>query len=204
MIAVNGGAVVTIPSLLEKTYPAELKTILERGNLGDSTVLAALRKALADNPELVERLGDLAKHAEQSLLQLVASTSLTAREAIPRQLDNLRQRLLTAESSELEKLIIERICISWLHVYYADTDQAGHLLEGTGATPAAKAAQQRLDRAHARYLSAIRALATVRKLLKPPLSTVEMLRRSVAETAVTDGVGSLHRSRGRSMSAVSN
>jgi hypothetical protein len=200
----NGDANVTILNEPEKEYPAELKAILERGNAGDPTVLAALRQALADNPALVATLGDLAKHAEQSLLRLVAGTSLTAREAVPRQMADMRQRLLTAEASELEKLIIERICISWLHVYYADTDQAFYLFQGTGATPGAKAAQQRLDRAHARYLCAIRALATVRKLLKPPLSTVDMLRRTVAETAVSEEVGSLHRSRGRSLPAAAN
>src|SRR5687767_2496127 len=42
-------------------------------------------------------------------------------------------------------------------------------------------AEKRLDRAHARYLSAIKALASVQKLLRPSPSVFDLLRRPVPE-----------------------
>jgi hypothetical protein len=119
--------------------------------------------------------GDLVQHAEQAVLTLAAGQSLMGKEAIARQVASLRARLQGPATSELERLLIDRIAISWIEVYFGDIDLAQHLLKQPGAAPATQAAQKRLDRAHARFLSAVKALATVRKLLKPPVSTLEML-----------------------------
>lgn len=68
----------------EQTYPAALKTLLERANAGDQSVLPALRQALHDNPELSQLLGDLVQHAEMALLELAGGKSIVAKEAITR------------------------------------------------------------------------------------------------------------------------
>ena len=44
-----------------------------------------------------------------------------------------------------------------------------------------QAAQRQLDRAHARYLTAIKALATTHKLLRPTLSPLELAVKFVPE-----------------------
>jgi hypothetical protein len=106
---------------------------------------------------------------------------LTAKEAIHRQMDELRDRLTATTHSELEKLLIDRICISWVAVYHADIALAEHLLAHPSASPATRAAQQRLDGAHRRFVTAVKALATVQKLLQRAPSPLELLTRTVPE-----------------------
>jgi hypothetical protein len=158
---------------MPKTYPPELQALLEKGSQGDLSVLPQLKKAFDEHPELAERMGDLVRHAQDSLLTLVAGSCLTAREAIARQASALRERLMKTAASELEKLLVDRVVISWIQVYHGDIDLANQLLKVFGAAKTVQAAQRRLDRAHSRYLSAIKALATIQKLLRPALSPLE-------------------------------
>ena len=64
---------------------------------------------------------------------------------------------------------------------YGDIELAEKLLQVSGASKTAQAAQRRLDRAHARYLSAIKALATTQKLLRSTLSPLELAVKFVPE-----------------------
>ena len=167
------------PSILKlptpPALPAEVLDVLERGNAGDLSALPALKEAFDERPELGAVFGDLARQAELALLALVAGSSLTAREAITRQVAELRGRLRANVNSELEKLLVERVVLSWLEVHYGDIDLAQHLLRQPGASPATQAAQKRLDRAQVRFLTASKALATVQKLLGPARPTLELL-----------------------------
>src|SRR5437879_4171123 len=129
-----------------KTYPPELKQLLEKAMSGDITVAPALAKAFDQNPELVAAFGDLAAHAEQALLTLAAGQNFVAREAITRQLADLRSRLTHATTTELEKLLVDRVALSWLAVSLADIDLAKQLAE-SGTSLAAQAAGKRLDAA---------------------------------------------------------
>lgn len=172
----------TIPP--PKVYPAELKTLLQRGHAGDASVLPELKQAFLDNPELAAHLGNLVRHAEESLLTLAAGTNLTAREAIRHQVHELRAKLTTTASSPLEHLLIDRIVISWVEVYHGDIELAAVLLKQLGTAPAARAAQHRLDGAQRRYLAAVKQLAVVQKLLKPALSPLDLLKGSVPQAAV--------------------
>src|SRR5262249_45869892 len=146
------------------------------GNAGDLTALPALRELFDNNPEFAAEVGSLVRHAEQSLLLLAAGKSLTLKEAISRQVAELRERLVATARSELERLLVDRVVVSWLEVYYCDTDLADHLRKGLGPNASAQAAQKRLDRAHARYLAAVKALATVQKLVRPSLPSDGALR----------------------------
>src|SRR3954453_4817474 len=62
--------------------PYEVQAIVAAANAGDRSALPALRKALADHPELIDKLGDLAAHAEMALVSLVAGPSLAGSEAV--------------------------------------------------------------------------------------------------------------------------
>jgi len=170
-----------------KTYPAELRDILDRANHGDQSALPDLKRAFDDNPELVAVFGDLVKHAEQALVKWAAGPSLIAHEAITRHVAELRSRLMGTCKTELEKLLVDRICISHVEAYRADFELAHRLNKEPATSPATPLADKRLGRAHARYLSAIKMLATLQKLMRPSLSTVEMLQRSVSETGVCRG-----------------
>jgi hypothetical protein len=145
-------------------YPAELQQIIDRASSGDASVLPALSEAFDRFPELMHTFGDIARHAETSLLALVAGSCLTAREAIARELKALRDRLEATASTELGRLLITRLSLDWLVLQHAQLELTGNL-EVSGTSPGTHAAQRRLDRAHARFLAASRTLATVQQLL---------------------------------------
>jgi hypothetical protein len=158
-----------------------LTALLEKASKGDLTVLPELKKTFDEHPELLERFGDLVRHAQDSLWRLVAPSCLTVREAIARQAAALKERLMKTATSELEKLLVDRVVISWIEVYHRDIELTNQLLNVSGASKTAQAAQRRLDRARVRYLSAIKALATIQKLLRPTLSPLEPAVKFVPE-----------------------
>lgn len=159
----------------QKAYPAELKAILQRASQGDASVMPALTAALDSHPALVGLFGDLERRAEEALLGLATGSCLPAREAITRQLRDLRERLNEGTGTELERLLVGRVSLDWLAVHHAQIDLVAHL-ERSGTSPASQAAQRRLDKAHARFLAATRTLATVGKLLRRAPSPLEMMR----------------------------
>jgi hypothetical protein len=167
---------------LSKTYPAELKRLLERANAGDEAALPELKRAFDRHPELSAWLGDLVRLAHDSVLRWAAGNCLGSREAIARQAEELRQRLLDEARSELEKLLIDRLVISWLEVYAAEVHLAERLAQGTAAGVVTQAVQKVLDRAHQRFLGAVRCLATVQKLARPAVAPVEIATRLRGQT----------------------
>jgi len=167
----------------QKIYPEEIKILLERAARGDISALPELRKTFDEYPELAQKFGDLVEQAKLSLLDLVAGTNFVAWEAMSRAATGLRDRLVATANSEQERLLIDRIMISWMEVYYCDMDLASRLKKSPGDHLGNRAAQQRLDRAHFRYLSAVKALATLQKLLKPSPSAFDLLSRPVTETS---------------------
>src|SRR5262249_26291540 len=92
-------------------------------------------------------------------------------------------------ASPLEGLLADRVCVSWLAVYYDEIALAGQLQKFSATALATQAIQKRLDRAHARHLSAIKALATGRKLVKPQPAALELLSRPVGETDLAGAAG---------------
>jgi len=154
------------------SYPAELADLLVRVNNGDATLLPALRKAFDQHPEVVAKLGNIVEHAENALLQLAAGTNPLGKEVIRQNMLDLKARLKATANSELEYLLIDRIAISWFSVNFYEVDSASR----SGSPAATAAAQKRLDRAHARFLTATKSLAIVQKLLRHSPSTHDLLR----------------------------
>ena len=142
---------------------------------GDASVMPALSAAFDSHPELVELFGDLAKHAEAALLNLTTKSCLAAREAVSRQLRELREKLNAATGTELEGLLVTRLSLDWLLLQQATIDLAGHL-ERCGTSQSSQAAQRHLDRAHARFLASTKTLATVGRLLRRAPSPLDLLR----------------------------
>jgi hypothetical protein len=124
-IAASGGRVVSVVKFkpgeaLAAVTPVEVHAIIAAANAGDISALPALKQALADHPELVERLGDLAAHVERGLVALVAGPSFVAAEAIAAHLARMRQELGDASASPLEKLLIKRLVLCWLACHAAE------------------------------------------------------------------------------------
>jgi hypothetical protein len=169
----------------------EIRALVEKAEQGDISVLPELRKLLDNSPELWQAYGDLAQLALNSWLSLICGSNLCLQESIRRKLDELYEEWGHKSASPLERLLIERLGACWLQLQYADIHYAQSRTDK--AHPAqVKVAERLQSRAHNRYLSAIRQLVNVRKLLTPALSPLQLAQRSVAETT---GKATQHTSR---------
>jgi hypothetical protein len=171
----------------------EMLALIQRGEKGDTSVLPQLRTLLHDTPELWQRYGDLAKWAEQAWLRLACGPNLTLKESLELKLLALKDEL-GPSTSPLESLLVQRVVISWLEINYADAYVA-QLKEQNAASELMKVGQRLQDRAHGRHLAAIRALAQLRKFLKPALSPLDLaalpLPQTVSKRVVQRRNGSL-------------
>jgi hypothetical protein len=179
-------------------YTPEMVAILDRACQGDERIVHQLRQLLAEHPELVDQFGNLARHAEEAFLNVLASSSLLGKEAVRIHLANLKEELGQSSASPLENLLISRIAVTWLQLHQADLDGAAVLKTGKSTTSFSMHAHRRLDQAHRRYLASIKQLALVRKLLKPTPSILDLAMRPIPET---DLQGARQRERNTSVNA---
>jgi hypothetical protein len=150
------------------TDPKELEKVLLRARNGDEKALPVVRAMLKD-AAAVDRLGgDLARVAEQELISATTGAkNLAFREALIRKLELLRAELAGPAPTPLERLLVERIGACWLQLHLAEAmlAQQGHNLNRVQL----EYKERSRDRAHKRYLAAIKALALIRKRVLPVL-----------------------------------
>jgi hypothetical protein len=146
----------------------EVKTLLRKAEKGDSTVLPTLRTWMDRTPGHWEAMGDLAKVAREALIEHASGDkNLLVRESLTRKCAALTQELTGLTPSPIERLLVERIVMCWLQLYYAECLYVQSMQDLT--IRQAEFHQQRLSKAQARYLSAIRTLAQVRRLGVPAI-----------------------------------
>lgn len=145
----------------------EARALLERARAGDRSAVPDVRRILGD-PAQVEWLGgDLARQATQSMINAAAGEDLVFREAMTRKLELLREELAGPNPTPVERLLVERVVACWLQVSDADVRYAQ--AQGSLTVTQGDYHQRRMDRAHRRFLSAVKTLALVRKLALPSL-----------------------------------
>jgi hypothetical protein len=155
-----------------------LQRLVQRAEQGDEGVLGELRAALDVNPWVWERYGDLAQQSQAAWLQLIAGKNLLLQESTRRKAERLRSELAGPAPSPVEGLLVERVIACWLQTHYADTVYA----QMKGNAPGQHAAAvRRQNSAQQRYLQAMRALVTIRKLLRPAPSPLDLAMRPVPE-----------------------
>jgi hypothetical protein len=132
---------------------------------GDKDAVPEIRQILSEHPDLALRFVDVAHIAEYALIEMMTKEQdLAAKELIRCQLEVLREEIAGKNASPLERLLSERVVVTWLEVQLFEALYAQNMRNLT--IPQAEHHQKRLDRAHRSHLSAIRALAQIRKLLK--------------------------------------
>ncbi|HEY7428464.1 MAG TPA: hypothetical protein VH682_29800 [Gemmataceae bacterium] len=152
--------------------------LLERAKKGDATVLPQLRRLIDASPTFWHGYGDLALQARASWVQLTAGPNLILLEGLMRKAAELTKEVAGASPSPLEQLLAERVAVCWLQVSYYDSVVA----QTQEFTPAkARILQKQHDAAQRHYLAAIKTLATVRKLLTPSRSPVEIASKLAGE-----------------------
>jgi hypothetical protein len=139
-----------------------LADVVARANGGDQEALAELRRFLDTNTELARKLGDVAWHAESALTELISGGDALAAEAIRRESDRLRDELRGDQASPLEKLLVDNVVASHLHLRNLQLLAARSPGSTKGQTTLLA---KRLEGAQRLHAGAIKSLVTVRKLL---------------------------------------
>jgi hypothetical protein len=163
-------------------YPPEVIAASERAMNGDHTALPEVRKAFIEHPTLLAEFGDLTRIAEKSLVEVLAKDNLIQSEAASRHAEDRRVALFAECESEVEKLLVERIVLCEMEVQVAVTQSAK--VAWNEASKVSAGAEKRVDQAHARLLAATRALADVRRALRPTRTPLDLVRGGTNEGPV--------------------
>jgi hypothetical protein len=161
MSTINKGELEESAKTVEK-----LRKLLRLAEKGKEAAVPEIRQILSEHPDLAWRFVDVAQFAEDTLIEkMTKQGDLATREIIRCQLEAMSDEIAGENPSPLERLLTERIVATWLQI---------QLFEGLYASGMSKSMtiaqgsfhQKRLDQTYRRHLSAIRALAQIRKLLK--------------------------------------
>ena len=143
--------------------------LIERGRKGEKAALPKLQALFSDpgrNPDYLDAYGSPPSWLENCLSDLAAGENQAVRAAIQAKLAEVRRDLEGPNPSPIERLLAERAAFCWFIVHRYETYYAR---AGEQTLRQADYYQRRIDRAHARFLSALKTLATVRKLALPAL-----------------------------------
>lgn len=157
------------------------REIMKRAELGDTSVVPALRKMLREDDDELLDAGHLARMA----LARAASKEgdLLTREIYIRQMEKDAEELAGPNPSPLEKVLAERIAISRFRCYYYECLCVMGLRKDTLNLDAHK--HKRLAAAQRDFLSSCRALAQVRKLELPFVQVNVADKQQVQNLVVT-------------------
>ena len=112
-----------------------------------------------------EALGDLTSDTARRLASLAHGHLDVSPYAFRDKMQTIADAAAGPDPSPLERLLADRIGLCWGHLALAESDYLRRLNEGGLSLPMADFLDRHRDRAHRRYLQAVKALAQVRKLL---------------------------------------
>jgi hypothetical protein len=116
--------------------------------------------------DLLQEFGNLANLAQSALARRISGKDVAIREAVMHKVDALRAELAGPAPTALERLLAERIAACWLHLHHLELVYGG---KESMSLELGAYYQRSLSAAQKRYLSAIKTLATVRRLALPVL-----------------------------------
>jgi hypothetical protein len=140
----------------------DLQALLARIRQGDKAAEAELIAYARRRPDLAESLLGTGPSMQETWLNRITSDPIP-RFLLEQSCERLKSDLLDGGSSPLERLLVERIAVCALQVRVAESRYAAKLVAGD-VGDAAEFYDRQAERAQNRYLSAIKALAQIRKL----------------------------------------
>lgn len=158
----------TPPETVLEAEVVRIESLLARAHKGDASCVPDLR-ALFQDPAmegLMRAYGSPPETLRRALVDAASGTNLVVREASTQMLANVREDLEGANASPLEVLLAERAALCW---WIVNRYEAEYASKRNLSTAQSDSDQKRIDRAHNRFLSALKTLATVRKLAIPSL-----------------------------------
>ena len=127
----------------------------------------ALRKLLADNPDMWRGLGELARTATENLIDKAGRNDVAKRESVKRGAEHLKRELGYSTAPTIERLAIEQVALCWVAFYNVQETYTYARYEGQNVL---KSTMEFLDKqltaAQQRYFRAMEGLARIRKLTK--------------------------------------
>ncbi|WP_154673957.1 hypothetical protein [Singulisphaera acidiphila] len=155
----------------------EMVDIVHRAGKNDKTVLPELRKLLDSSWReiILDFAGDPATILSNRYRNRFVGSDggLAMSHAMEARLEQLAKSLTPPDATPLEKLLVSRVVTCWMAVHEAEYLETNGLSQNTPR--ACEILMRRVERAHNRFLSSVKALATVRKLSAVP-TTVSMSR----------------------------
>ena len=143
-----------------------LEELVDRAECGDDACLVALRRDVELRRELTERAEALARQASSAWIELAAGGDTALADSVRARLEGLRIGQAGPGTGALERRLMTRIALLGL--------RTGALDAGAGRGPGRRGVRYRveaLERRHGRarraYESALKDLATLRRLLGP-------------------------------------
>lgn len=145
----------------------DLSDLVRSANAGDKQSLAVLRRELSGGnaQSLIDMAADLAGNLEQATLNaMLGDEQQGVKQVLLKKLNRMRSEFEWDNSSKLERILIERVCQTWLYLHWMET------VEMQGENRPEDLAQRqaaRVEQAERRHLRAVKMLATVRKMALP-------------------------------------
>ena len=162
----------------------EFVELFRRAENGDKSTLPAIRELLQLPGNVALFGGDLVRQVERSLAEMLGGENLPYKEALFAKARQMRAELAGPDAAPIEKLLAERVVLTWMQVHTEDFQLAQ---KEAGLTFQQGEYHQRArDRAHARYLGSIKMLALVRKLALP------VLQVNIAKKQINVGQGQVN------------
>ena len=124
-----------------------------------------------DCPSALEKLGDLARTAEDSLVKLTSNNPVL-QEATRFKLNALRTEIGRPDPTPLEELLVQRIAACWLQLHSLEAIYTRNVEKQGFSGRWNESMQRSINRAQRRYLAAIKSLVQVRRLLARAFRTL--------------------------------
>ncbi|MFH1268484.1 MAG: hypothetical protein ABIK89_22405 [Planctomycetota bacterium] len=140
----------------------EFASLVKLANDGDEAALDHLRHILDENPQIWQRVGDLATHAEMALIQTIANGNKLLAESLTRKIAEMKEELAGPAPTRLEELAVQRIIVCWLECQWAD---ACFPSPATENLPVAKFVLKLKESAMTRFTKGMKAMELARRLL---------------------------------------
>lgn len=135
--------------------------LVRQAQKGDRDAAEELQRIVRNREEVWGPYADLNRHVEVTLIAMISGEDLVLRESLRSKLDNQKNSIRGRGNNPIDGLLVDQILISWLELLY--TQMA--TLQARDHERDSVFWEARYERAHSRYLTAIRELVEIREIL---------------------------------------
>ena len=161
----------------------KLRQLLNKANKGNKQAFDDLSTRFDATAWFWEKVGNMAHQAQEAMLTgFLGADALLSHEGQRRKCVALRRDLEGAAPTPLERLLVDRVVLCWLHLHSAETLYAQNMRQLSLVQH--DFYQRRLSLVQRRYLAAITALAQVRRL-QVPAAQVNIAEQQLNVAAIT-------------------